>query len=115
MLLSAETEGKAYRVEARMWYPKNEYSSTNVTTLVPDTTLTDPPQKFMTWHSRRTKEEGRDIVVIIPLDTPDGTYPVTFTAFKRKYDGGTKTATHTVYVKVQGTIYDGSKSQIIGR
>jgi hypothetical protein len=115
MLLSAETEGKAYRVEARMWYPKNEYSSTNVTTLVPDTTLTDPPQKFMTWHSRRTKEEGRDIVVIIPLNTPDGTYPVTFTAFKRKYDGGTKTATHTVYVKVQGTIYDGSKSQIIGR
>lgn len=115
MLLSAETEGKAYRVEAEMWYPKNEYSSTNVTTLVPDTTLTDPPQKFMTWHSRRTKEEGRDIVVIIPLNTPDGTYPVTFTAFKRKYDGGTKTATHTVYVKVQGTIYDGSKSQIIGR
>jgi len=115
MLLSAETEGRASKVEAKMWYPKNEYSSTNVTTLVPDTTLTDPPQKFMTWHSRRTKEEGRDIVVIIPLNTPDGTYPVTFTAFKRKYDGGTKTATHTVYVKVQGTIYDGSKSQIIGR
>ena len=115
MLLTAETEGKAYRVEAEMWYSKNEYASTNVTTLVPDGEISDPPPKYMTWHSRRTKEEGRDIVVIIPLNTPDGIYPVTFTAYKRRHDGSIKTATHTINVKVQGTIYDDSKTQIIGR
>lgn len=98
-----------------MWYSKNEHTSTNITTLKADRSLSDPPQKVMTWHSRRTKAEGRDIVVIIPLKTPDGTYPVTFTAYKRKYDGGVKTATHTINVKVKGTVYDHSHSEIIGK
>jgi len=114
MILYARTEGKAYRVDARMWYPKNEFSSTNITTLVPDTPLSLPPQDVMTWHTRCTKEEGRDITVIIPLNTPDGNYNVVFTAYKQLSGGGTKTTTDTITVRVKGTIYDHSKSQIIG-
>jgi hypothetical protein len=114
MILYARTEGKAYRVEARMWYPKNEFSSSNVTTLVPDTPLTSPPQDVMTWHTKHTKAEGRDVVVIIPKNMPDGNYQVTFTAYKQLAGGGTKTATDTITVRVKGTIYDHSKSQIIG-
>lgn len=114
MILYARTEGKAYRVEARMWYPKNEFSSSNVTTLVPDTPLTSPPQDVMTWHTKHTKAEGRDLVVIIPKNMPDGSYQVVFTAYKQLAGGGTKTATDTITVRVKGTIYDHSKSQIIG-
>jgi hypothetical protein len=114
MILYARTEGKAYRVEARMWYPKNEFSSSNVTTLVPDTPLTSPPQDMMTWHTKHTKAEGRDVVVIIPKNMPDGNYQVVFTAYKQLAGGGTRTATDTITVRVKGTIYDHSKSQIIG-
>lgn len=115
LLLNARTEGRAFKVEARMWYPHNEYTTTNITTLSPDSGLTNPPQDVMTWHSRRAKAEGRDIIVIIPLKTPDGTYPVKFTAYKRKADGSTKTAEDTIYIKVKGTIYDYSHSEIIGK
>lgn len=114
LLLNAKTTGGAYKVETRMWYPHNEYTETNITSLQPDDRITEPPQKEMTWHSRRTKEEGRDIVVIIPLKTPDGIYPITFTAYKKMADGDDKTATETIYIKVQGTIYDDSYSEIIG-
>ncbi|MCG0275667.1 MAG: PKD domain-containing protein [Thermosediminibacteraceae bacterium] len=114
MILYARTEGKAYRVEAKMWYPKNEFTSSNVTTLVPDTPLTSPPQDVMTWHTKHTKAEGRDLVVIIPRNMPDGNYQVVFTAYKQLAGGGTKTATDTITVRVKGTIYDHSKSQIIG-
>lgn len=114
MILYARTEGKAYRVEAKMWYPNNEFTSSNVTTLVPDTPLTSPPQDVMTWHTKHTKAEGRDVVVIIPKDMPDGNYQVVFTAYKQLAGGGTKTATDTITVRVKGTIYDHSKSQIIG-
>jgi len=114
MILTARTEGKAYKVEAKMWYPKNEFTSSNVTTLVPDTPLTSPPQDVMTWHTKHTKAEGRDVVVIIPKNMPDGNYQVVFTAYKQLAGGGTKTATDTITVRVKGTIYDHSKSQIIG-
>ncbi|KUK09556.1 MAG: PKD domain containing protein [Caldanaerobacter subterraneus] len=114
MILYARTEGKAYRVEARMWYPKNEFTSSNVTTLVPDIPLTTPPQDVMTWHTKHTKDEGRDVVVIIPKNMPDGTYKIVFTAYKQLAGGGVKTATDTITVRVKGSIYDNSKSQIIG-
>ncbi|WP_422445338.1 PKD domain-containing protein [Thermoanaerobacterium sp. DL9XJH110] len=114
LLLNARTEGKAFKVEAQMWYPHNEYTSTNVTTLKPDSALTDPPQNVMTWHSRMERGD-RDIIVIIPMKTADGTYPVKFTAYKRKSDGSVKTAEDTIYVKVKGTIYDYSHSEIIGK
>jgi len=114
LLLDAETEGKAFKVEAQCWWNHNEYTSTNTTTLVPDRTISDPPQNVMTWHSRRERGD-RDIIVIIPMKTADGTYPVKFTAYKRKSDGGTKTAEDTIYVKVKGTIYDYSHSEIIGK
>ncbi|WP_213974968.1 PKD domain-containing protein [Tepidanaerobacter acetatoxydans] len=114
LLLNAETEGKAFKVEAKCWWNHNEYTSTNTTTLVPDRTLSNPPQKEMTWHSRRERGD-RDIIVIIPMKTADGTYPVKFTAYKRKADGSTKTAEDIIYVKVKGTIYDYSHSEIIGK
>ncbi len=114
LLLDAETEGKAFKVEAQCWWNHNEYTSTNTTTLVPDRTLSNPPQKEMTWHSRRERGD-RDIIVIIPMKTADGTYPVKFTAYKRKADGSTKTAEDIIYVKVKGTIYDYSHSEIIGK
>lgn len=114
LLLDAETEGKAFKVEATCWWDHNEYTNTNTTTLVPDRTITDPPQDTMIWHSRRERGD-RDIIVIIPLKTPDGTYPVKFTAYKRKADGTVKTAEDTIYVKVKGTIYDYSHSEIIGK
>lgn len=114
LLLNAETEGKAFKVEARCWWNHNEYTSTNTTTLVPDRALSDPPQKEMTWHSRRDRGD-RDIIVIIPMKTADGTYPVKFTAYKRKADGSTKTAEDIIYVNVKGTIYDYSHSEIIGK
>lgn len=114
LLLNARTEGKAFKVEAQMWFPHNEYTSTNITTLKPDSALTDPPQDVMTWHSRRQRGD-RDIIVIIPMKTADGTYPVKFTAYKRKSDGSVKTAEDTIYVKVKGTIYDYSHSEIIGK
>lgn len=114
MILYARTEGKAYRVEARMWYPKNEFTSSNMTTLVPDIPLTTPPQDVMTWHTKHTKDEGRDVVVIIPKNMPDGTYKIVFTAYKQLAGGGVKTAVDTITVRVKGSIYDNSKSQIIG-
>jgi hypothetical protein len=66
IILYARTEGKAYRVEAKMWYLKNEFTSFNVTTLISDIPLTNPPQNVMIWHTKHTKAEVRDVVVIIP-------------------------------------------------
>ncbi|WKV09421.1 PKD domain-containing protein [Thermoanaerobacterium sp. CMT5567-10] len=114
MILYAHTEGKAYRVEAKMWYSKNEFTTSNVTTLTSDITLTNPPQDVMTWHTKHTKAEGRDIVVIIPKDMADGTYQIVFTAYKQVLSGGIKTVTDTITVRVKGSIYDHSKSEIIG-
>ncbi|WP_227766328.1 PKD domain-containing protein [Zhaonella formicivorans] len=113
MLLNARTEGKAYKVEAVMWYSKNDFVSTNVTSLKPDSALTNPLQDTMTWHSRRTKAEGRDLVVIIPLGTPEGTYQVRFTAYKKRADGSDKTSVDIVNINVKGNVYDHSRSEIL--
>lgn len=45
---------------------------------------------------------------------PDDTYQIVFTAYKQLLSGGTKTTTDAITVKVNGSIYDNSKSQIIG-
>ena len=45
---------------------------------------------------------------------PDGTYKIVFTAYKQLAGGGVKTATDAITVRVKGTIYDNSKSQISG-
>jgi hypothetical protein len=45
---------------------------------------------------------------------PDGTYKIVFTAYKQLAGGGVKTATDTITLRVKGSIYDISKSQIIG-
>lgn len=108
------TEEKPYQVETRMWHPKNEFSSSNVTTLVPDTPLTSPLQDMITWHTKHTKAEGRDVIVHIPKNMPDGNYQVTSTAYKQVDAGGTKTASDTITLREKRTIYDHSKSQIIG-
>ena len=44
MRLTAETEGKAFRVEAHMWYPHNEHTATNTTTLLPNSALSIHPK-----------------------------------------------------------------------
>lgn len=112
--LTAETEGKAFRVEAHMWYPHNEHTATNTTTLLPNSALSNPPQDIMRWHSKQTRQEGYDLVPIIPMDMPNGTYTVTFTAYKRRADGTHKTATSTKNIKVKGNILNDIVDQIIG-
>lgn len=114
VIIFADTEGRAFKVEAEMWYPHNEHASTNITELVPDVSLTDPPQDEMSWHTRHTRAEGRDVVVIIPRNTPDGVYPVILRAYKRRADGSITTAEHAITVRVRGTIFDNSFSEIIG-
>ncbi len=114
MLINAHTEGRASRVEAEMWYPRNHLVNTGKTDLLPDQPLGSPAAKEMNWHSGRTKAEGRDNVVIIPLDTPEGTYTVKLTAYKPKVGGGYKMETDFITVKVKGNVYDHSHSQIIG-
>lgn len=115
MLLNAYTEGRAYKVEAKVWF-KNKHTNTDVTELIPERFLGDPPEKEMEWRTRRYKDDpgGRDLVVIIPPDMPDGTYEVQFTAYKESADGTIKTAHDTVTVKVKGVVYDRSYSEIIG-
>ncbi|QSQ10563.1 hypothetical protein H0A61_02973 [Koleobacter methoxysyntrophicus] len=116
MLLSAETEGRAYRVDVHVWYKENDFvsSSTNlVTTLVPDEPLTDPPQDRMTWHSRRVKGD-RDLVLVVPFNIPDGVYPVTFKAYKRRSDGSIKVEEDTIMIRVKDSIHDYLYFELIG-
>ena len=67
----------------------------------------------MRWHSKQTRQEGYDLVPIIPLDMPDGTYTITFTAYKKRSTGEHKTATHTKDVTVRDALYDDLHDQII--
>lgn len=115
LLLNAYTEGRAYKVEAKVWF-KNKHTNTDVTELIPERFLGDPPEKEMEWRTRRYKDDpgGRDLVVIIPPDMPDGIYEVEFVAYKESADGSIKTAHDTVTVKVKGVVYDRSYSEIIG-
>ncbi|NLK50458.1 MAG: hypothetical protein GX294_07400, partial [Candidatus Cloacimonetes bacterium] len=115
MLLTAYSEGRAYSVEAKVWF-KNKHTNTDVTELIPERFLGDPPEKEMEWRTRRFKDDpgGRDLVVIIPPEMPDGTYQVEFTAYKMTSDGRIKTAHDTITVKVKGVVYDKSYSEIIG-
>ena len=115
MLLNAFTEGRAYKVEAKMWF-KNKHTNTNTTELIPLDLLGDPPKKEMEWRTRRFKDDpgGRDLVVIIPLGTPDGTYQVEFTAYKKRHDGTIKTVKDVIDIKVEGVVYDRVYSEIIG-
>lgn len=115
MLLNAYTEGRAYKVEAKVWF-KNKHTDTDVTQLIPVQHLDNPPQKEMEWRTRRFKDDpgGRDLVVIIPPEMPDGLYQVEFTAYKESEDGTIKTAHDTITVRVEGVVYDRSYSQIIG-
>ncbi len=115
ILINAYTTGGAVKVEAEMWYLRNHLTNTNKTDLFPEHPLNSAaPPKEMNWHSGRMKGEGRDKVVIVPLDMPAGTYTVKLTAYKPKAGGGYKTETVLITIKVKGNIYDHSYSQIIG-
>lgn len=97
------TTGPVYRVTAQMWYSSNEYSSTGITDLVGGNG---------SWHTRQSSSEGYDTVVIIPKNTPDGTYNITITAYARYPDGTEDTKSIIIPITVKGTIYDYYHSEI---
>lgn len=103
VIISIQCTGNVDSVTARMWYPRNEYINTNITNLVRGTNVE--------WHTRHSQDEGYDPVVIIPLNTPDGTYNIEVTVVKN-IDGQTFTQTMTIPITVRGTIFDEYKSTI---
>jgi hypothetical protein len=115
MILSAVTEGGAYKVEARMWWSGgNDFENTNVTELVPQKSVAGTPPDRNDWVTRHNVlGNDYDRVVIIPRDMPDGTYQVRFTAYKRRQDGSVETATDTITVRVQGHQFNRLRTRII--
>lgn len=101
--VSITTTGPVYRVTAQMWYSSNEYSSTGITDLVGSNG---------SWHTRQSSSEGYDTVVIIPKNTPDGTYNITITAYARYPDSTEDTKSIIIPITVKGTIYDYYHSEI---
>lgn len=115
MVLSARTEGRAYKVEAGMWWNGgNDFTPLNVTELVPANPVAGTPPKINNWKTRHDAAgNDYDRVVIIPRDMPDGTYQVEFTAYKTKYDGSIATATDVITVQVRGVQLNRIKTRII--
>lgn len=106
MILSAYTEGKAFKVEAEMWWApgENGFADTNVTELIPEHPVGGTPPDINHWETRHDILGGNyDKVVIIPYDMPDGTYTITFTAYKRRHDDTIRTVTDTKTVHVSGS------------
>lgn len=102
--INVTTTGSVYRVTAQMWYNSNDLGNTGITDLVSDGNGS--------WHTRQSSFEGYDTVVIIPINTPDGTYNITITAYARYPDGTEDTKSITIPITVKGTIYDYYHSEI---
>lgn len=115
MILSAQTSGGAYKVEAKMWWPwGNDFVNTNVTELVPLNQVGNPPIDINQWQSRhKVMENDYDVVVIIPRDMPDGEYFVEFIAYRRNPDGTIDKATDKIKVAVNGSQFNRIKTRII--
>jgi len=101
--INVTTTGPVYRITAQMWYSSNEYSSTGITDLVSGNG---------SWHTRQNSSEGYDTVVIIPKNTPNGTYNIIITAYARYPDSTEDTKSITIPITVKGTIYDYYHSEI---
>lgn len=101
VVIKGETIGRAYRVEAWLILNNGELSTAQ---LLPDNQLSSPPQKLMTWHSRYTKKEGYEKNLIIPKNTPNGSYTVKVRAYRRKGDGTDKVVEVNLPITVNGKI-----------
>jgi len=115
MILTAHTEGKAFKVEAEMWWApgENGFADTNVTELIPEHPVGGTPPDINRWETRHDVLGGNyDKVVIIPYDMPDGTYTITFTAYKRRHDGTIRTVTDTKTVHVSGSQLNKLKTRL---
>lgn len=115
MILSADTEGKAFKVEAKMWWDAgdNNFADTNITELVPDYPVGGTPPDINHWETRHNVLGGDyDRVVIIPYDMPDGTYEIVFTAYKERFDGTVKTVTDIKTVQVNGSQLNKLKTRL---
>lgn len=115
MILHADTEGGAFKVEAVMWWPGwNDFTDTNITELVPSTAIGSPPPDINHWETRHDViGDDYDIVVIIPKDMPDGEYQVEFRAYRKRSDGTIETVTDVINVRVEGHQYNRLKTRII--
>jgi hypothetical protein len=115
MILRAQTEGKAKRVYAFMWWApgENGFADTNITQLVP---VYPVSEMFNRWHTRHDYLGGDyDPVVIIPEDMPDGEYEVRFRAERETEGGGVIYAEDTITVRVSGAQLNKTKTRLIGR
>jgi hypothetical protein len=115
MILRAETEGRAERVYAFMWWApgENGFSDTNVTQLVPEYPVVEALNR---WYTRHDYLGGDyDPVVIIPEDMPDGEYEVRFRAERETEGGGVIYAEDTITVRVLGAQLNKTKTRLIGR
>lgn len=102
--INVTTTGPVYRVTAQMWYNSNDFGNTGITDLVNNGNGS--------WHTRQSSSEGYDTVVIIPKNTPDGTYNIIITAYAKYPDGTTDTKSITIPITVKGSIYDYYHSEI---
>ncbi|MBZ4687345.1 MAG: domain containing protein [Clostridiales bacterium] len=115
MILSADTEGRAFKVEAKMWWDagENGFASTNVTELVPEYPIGGTPPDINHWETRHDVLGGDyDRVVIIPYDMSDGTYTIEFTAYKERYDGTVRIVTDMKTVQVSGSQLNKLKTRL---
>jgi hypothetical protein len=56
----------------------------------------------------------RDLVLVVPFNIPDGVYPVTFKAYKRRSDGSIKVEEDTIMIRVKDSIHDYLYFELIG-
>ncbi|MBP2070839.1 hypothetical protein [Thermoanaerobacterium butyriciformans] len=106
MVVQVNVTGNPDSVTAQMWYNSNDYVNTGTTTLI--------NEGNGLWCTRHDSSQGYDKVVIIPKNTPDGTYNITVTATKT-VNSQLSTKSITIPITVKGTIYDYYHSEINGQ
>lgn len=105
MVLYADTEGSAERVEAIMWWSGgNSFTSEIDTDLVPDLLILND---LNTWHTRHDYPSNYDRVVIIPQNMPDGNYTILIKAYS-----GEREAEDTISIQVGGSQFNKIMSEI---
>lgn len=105
MMLLAETEGLADRVEAVMWWTGgNDFTDSDVTELIPAQSIASPVN---TWQTRHNYPADYDRVVIIPKNMPDGEYTVGIRAYC-----GLNWVSDSVCISVEGSQYDRLKTRL---
>lgn len=99
LILYADTEGGAEKVEAIMWWTGgNDFTTMTATNLSPTSPISYNQNK---WYTRHDYPINYDRVVIIPKDMPDGTYTVLVRATK-----GERIAEDTITIEVVGSQFN---------